>query len=209
MPTPPYPELPITRNFTDEMRKAAPEGASGLCLTFLRNSIPASTTFPPLVACRFFAVAPGWHYANQSPTLDISSRSSLSLIYELHSPSPSRCRFSLTLSLRHLLTLTRPEAASPGTKHPRTVKMLQTRRSQGRSGREGYRNDGTRFRPSHCELLSSEPIPADNLSLSGLQSTRVPHEWDFGWIELETSIPGKRQWLGDESKSCFYDDREN
>lgn len=105
------------------------------CLTFLRNSTPASittdsspTVFSPSLRADIMLTSP--------PTFDISSRSSLSLIYEFYSPSFSLSRFLLR---RHLLTPTRLEAASPGTKHPRPVRMLQTRHSpegaRGASGR--------------------------------------------------------------------------
>lgn len=165
-------------------RLAAPEGASGLCLTFLRNSIPASAATSALSHPSPAVFSPSLRadiMLTSSPTLDISSRSSLSLIYELHSLSfsLSLSRFSPTFSPRHLLTLTRPEAASPGMKTPSNCQNVTNPPLPREPGREGYQN-GTRFRPSQRELSSSEPIPADNLFLSGLQSTRVPHEWDFG-----------------------------
>lgn len=107
---------------------AAPGGCIARpCLTFLRNSTPASittahsspTVFSPSLRADIMLTSP-------PSTFDISSRSSLSLIYEFYSPSFSLSRFLLR---RHLLTPMRLEAASPGTKHPRPVKMLQTRHS--------------------------------------------------------------------------------
>lgn len=150
---------------------------------------------------RFFAIAPGWHYANQfSPDLRYFES-----VVALWSTSSIRPPFSLSRSLlrRHLLTPTRPRSCISRDGTPSNLsKCYKPVVSRGKTG-GGYRN-GTRFRPFQRELSSSKPISADNLFLSGLQFTHVPHEWDFGWIELETSIPGRENSGFRAAKSNYF-----
>jgi len=131
-------------------------------------------------------------------TLNISSRSTLSL----WSTSSTRPLFLSPAFSSPLVNAYDTRSCTSRDETPSNCQNVTNSLLPRESGREGYRN-GTRFRPSQRELLSSEPIPADNLFLSGLQSTRVPHEWDFGWIELETSISGWRQWLEVKAQSAF------
>lgn len=178
MPTPPYSELTITRNFMARLADSR-RCIRALCLTFLRNSSSASTTFtlihpsptvfsPPLRAdIMLTSLRPSIFRAARRSLVDLRALFVLSFSLPI----------SLTLSLVNAYAtrscISRDETPSDcqNVTNPLLPREL---------GRKGYRNDGTRFRPFRRELSSSEPISVDNLFLSGLQSTRVPHEWDFG-----------------------------
>ena len=169
-----YPELPISRNFTvcKAVRLAAFEGAPEFCLTFLRNSIPSSTLTHP----SFTVFSPSL----QADIMLTSLRPSIFRVAR-------RSHWSTSYSLSFFLSFFSYASSSS------LVNAYETRSCTSRDEsssncqnvtnplfpreprREGYQNT-TRFRPSQRELLSSKPILADNLFLSGLQSTRVPHE---------------------------------
>lgn len=200
----PVPRTADNLEFYGEVRKAtrlaALGGASGRCLTFLRNSLPPPPTPPPPPSALthpvdvFSPSLPADIMLTSLPTLDISSCSSLSLIYEAlfavsfcpplvlapspspplsfsHSSPPSRS-FSLTSSLvnasesRNCNSRRETPSNCQNVKtHPRSLGIVGTERD---------------FVPFRGELSFAKPIPADNLFLSGLQSTRAPHEWDSG-----------------------------
>jgi len=144
---PAHVEPSITRNFTARCVKRRVSQPSEvhrrLCLTFLRNSTPpvAITTARPSPTIFSQLLRADIMLTSAPPTFRYFE--SVSLIYELYSPSFSLSRF---LVGRHLLTPTGLEAAPPGTKHPRPVKMLQTRHSRGSTGASGGYRNGTRFR---------------------------------------------------------------